>query len=260
MPLERLQKVLAHAGVASRRASEALIEQGRVTVNGKTVTELGTKVDPRRDEITVDGQTLPKQAETPVYIILNKPAGVLSAASDERGRKTVVDLVDVAERVYPVGRLDLPSEGLILLTNDGDLAEKLAHPRYHLEKEYHVLVSGKPSTQTLARWRGGKVEIEGKPANPAIVERLSPEGDNFWLRIILTEGRKRQIREVAKALGHPVKRLERVRIGPLKLRRLKPGKWRRLNPGEVQRLKNEVKLDVQNIERSTAKPQIKKKI
>ena len=247
MPLERLQKVLAHAGVASRRTSEALIEQGRVTVNGKTVTELGTKVDPRRDVITVNGQTLPKQTEMYVYIILNKPAGILSAASDERGRKTVIDLVDVEERVYPVGRLDLRSEGLILLTNDGDLAEKLTHPRYHLEKEYHVLVSGKPSSQTLARWRGGEVEVDGKPTTPAIVERLNPEGDNSWLKIILTEGRKRQIREVAKALGHPVRRLERVRIGSLKMGRLKPGRWRHLTPAEAQRLKNSVKLARQGV-------------
>ncbi len=233
---ERLQKVLAHAGVASRRASEALIEQGRVTVNGQVVTRLGVKVDPRRDVIAVDNQALPKQSKNFVYIILNKPRDVLSAASDDRGRKTVVDLVDIPERVYPVGRLDLQSEGLILLTNDGDLTEKLTHPRYHLEKEYHVLVRGKPSTQTLLRWRQGEVEIEGKAAAQAVVERLKTERDDVWLKIILTEGRKRQIRRVARALGHPVKKLERVRIGPLKLGRLKPGRWRRLNPAEVQKL------------------------
>ncbi len=233
---ERLQKVLAHAGVASRRASEALIEQGRVAVNGQIVTQPGVKVDPRRDVIAVDGHPLPKQIEKLVYVMLNKPRNVLSAASDDRGRKTVVDLVDIPERVYPVGRLDLKSEGLILLTNDGDLTEKLTHPRYHLEKEYHVLVTGKPSTRTLLRWRQGEVEVEGKPAAQAIVERLKTERDDVWLKIILTEGRKRQIRRVARALGHPVKKLERVRIGPLKLGRLKPGRWRRLNPAEVQRL------------------------
>ena len=243
MTTERLQKVLAHAGVASRRASEKLIQQGRVTVNGQVVTELGVKVDPQHDRITVDGQSISKQAEKPVYVMLNKPAGVLSAANDEqRGRKTVVDLVDVAERVYPVGRLDLHSEGLILLTNDGDLAQKISHPRYHLEKEYLVLVGGKPSGQTLSRWRRGQIEVEGKPTGSAVVERLNPEGDNTWLKIILTEGRKRQIREVAKILGHPVKRLERVRIGPLKLGHLKLGRWRHLTPAEVQRLKNSVKL------------------
>lgn len=241
MAHERLQKVLSHAGVASRRACEALIEQGRVTVNGEIVTQPGVKVDPQRDAVAVDGRPISKQKEPPVYVMLNKPRGVLSAASDERGRQTVVDLVEVKERVYPVGRLDLSSEGLILLTNDGDLAEKLTHPRYHLEKEYHVLVSGKPSTQTLARWQRGEVVVAGKPAAKAVVERLKTEGDNVWLRIVMTEGRKRQIREVAKALGHPVKKLERVRIGPLKLGRLKPGGWRHLSPAEVHRLKNSVK-------------------
>ncbi|GAB4450743.1 MAG: hypothetical protein Fur0044_46220 [Anaerolineae bacterium] len=239
---ERLQKVLAHAGVASRRASETLIEQGRVTVNGQTVTVLGFKVDPRRDVIAVDGQRLPRPSEKPVYLILNKPRDVLTAASDDRGRRTVVDLVEVAERVYPVGRLDLRSEGLVLLTNDGDLAEKLTHPRSHVEKEYLVLVAGRPTTATLIRWRRGEVEIEGRPTAPAIVERLKLEGENTWLKIILTEGRKRQIRDVAKALGHPVKRLERVRIGPIKLGHLKPGKWRHLNPVEVEQLKRSVKL------------------
>jgi 23S rRNA pseudouridine2605 synthase len=242
MTLERLQKVLAHAGVASRRASEVLIEQGRVTVNGKTITQLGVKVDPRRDVISVDGQTIPNRVEKPIYVLLNKPSGILSTVRDDRGRKTVLDLVDLKERIYPVGRLDLKSEGLIFLTNDGDLAEKLTHPRYHLEKEYHVLVSGKPSSQTLARWRRGEVEVAGKPAATAIVERLKTEKANVWLKVVLTEGRKRQIREVAKALGHPVKRLERVRMGPLKLGRLKPGQWRHLTPAEIQRLKNIVKL------------------
>lgn len=237
---ERLQKILAHAGVASRRTSETLIEQGRVAVNGKVVTQLGVKADPRQDTITVDGQPLPKLTQKLVYIIVNKPRNVLSAASDERGRRTVVDLVGIPERVYPVGRLDLNSEGLILLTNDGDLTEKLTHPRYHLEKEYRVLVAGKPSTQTLQRWQQGGIEIEGKPAARAVVERMKTEKDHVWLRIILTEGRKRQIRQVARALGHPVKRLERIRIGPLKLGRLKPGQWRHLTPTEVHRLQTAV--------------------
>ncbi len=239
---ERLQKVLAHAGIASRRASETLIEQGRVTVNGQTVTVLGFKVDPQRDVIAVDGQPLSKSSNKSVYIMLNKPRDVLTAASDERGRRTVVDLVEAEERIYPVGRLDLKSEGLVLLTNDGELAQKLTHPRSHVEKEYLVLVAGRPSTPTLIRWRRGEIEVEGKPTERAIVERLKLEGDNMWLKIILTEGRKRQIREVASTLGHPVIRLERVRIGPLKLGHLKPGKWRHLNPVEVEQLKRSVKL------------------
>ena len=237
MTAERLQKVLAHAGIASRRACEDLIQQGRVTVNGQLITESGVKVDPAGDVITVDGQPLPKQAEKLVYIILNKPAGVISAASNPQGRQTVVDLVDVPERVYPVGRLDRDSVGLVLLTNDGDLAQKLTHPRYRHEKEYHVLVKGRPTTATLSRWQRGEIEIEGKPCAPAVVERMKVEGDNVWLKIILTEGRKRQIRETAKALGHPVLWLERVRLGPLKLGHLKPGAWRHLAPAEVQRLK-----------------------
>ena len=242
MTQERLQKVLAHAGVASRRACEKIITQGRVTVNGQVTTELGTKVDPRQDVITVDGKRLSKQAEKHVYLLLNKPAGVLSAAKDEqRGRKTVVDLVDVKERVYPVGRLDLNSEGLILLTNDGDLAEKLMHPRFHVEKEYQVLVKGHPSTETLIQWRRGGIEVDGKPTAPAAVERLNVEGENFWLKIILTEGRKRQIREIAKTLKHPVIRLERVRMGPIKIGNIKSGRWRQLTPDEVQRLKRSVK-------------------
>jgi 23S rRNA pseudouridine2605 synthase len=247
MTEERLQKVLAHAGVASRRASEALITAGRVAVNGHVVTELGFKVDPARDKIAVDGQALSKQSEKSVYMMLNKPVGVLSAASDDRGRKTVVDLVDVTARVYPVGRLDFDSAGLVLLTNDGDLAEKLTHPRYHLEKEYLVLVKNHPTSETLTRWRRGGVVIEGQPVGPAVVERVNVEGHNFWLKIILTEGRKRQIRETGQALGHPVLRLERVRIGPLKLGHLKPGQWRHLTPAEVQRLKESVKAGKKNL-------------
>lgn len=237
---ERLQKVLAHAGVASRRASEGLIQQGRVTVNGQVVTELGVKVDPKRDAISVDGRPLPKQSEQLVYIILNKPRNVLSAASDSRGRQTVLDLVDIPERVYPVGRLDFMSEGLILLTNDGDLTQKLTHPSHKVEKEYQVLVSGNPSTDTLFRWRQGGIEVEGKPTAPAIVERMNLEHDDCWLKVILTEGRKRQIREVAKTLGHPVKSLTRVRIGPINLGRLGSGNWRHLTSREVDRLKQAV--------------------
>lgn len=238
---ERLQKVLAHAGVASRRASEVLIQQGRVSVNGQVVNELGIKVDPRRDVISVDGQPLARQAETPVYIILNKPRNVLSAASDERGRQTVLDLVDIPERVYPVGRLDLLSEGLILLTNDGDLTKKLTHPSHKVEKEYHVLVTGKPSTQSLSLWRQGKIEVEGKPTARATVKILKVKGEDTWLSVILTEGRKRQIRKIAKTLGHPVKNLVRVRIGPIQLGRLGLGKWRHLSVREVARLKSAVK-------------------
>ncbi|MDX1520275.1 MAG: pseudouridine synthase [Anaerolineae bacterium] len=239
---ERLQKVMAHAGVASRRASEQMILAGRVRVNGRVTTELGVKVNPEEDEITVDGKRLEAAKETPVYILLNKPYGILSAASDDRGRKTVVDLVDVSERIYPVGRLDLKSEGLILLTNDGTLSERLTHPRYHLEKEYEVQVIGKPSEQKLAQWRSGEVILDGKPIAPATVERIKVEKENQWLRVVMTEGRKRQIRRVAEALGHRVRRLERVRIGPLKLGRLKSGNWRHLSKWELQQLNQQLQL------------------
>jgi 23S rRNA pseudouridine2605 synthase len=238
---ERLQKVLAHAGVASRRASEELIVAGRVTVNGRVVTELGCKVDPRHDSIMVNGQAIAKQQEQPVYVMLNKPRQVLSAASDDRGRRTVIDLVKLEERVYPVGRLDFNSEGLILLTNDGNLTRQITHPSQHVEKEYHVLVRGKPTTDTLIRWRTGDFELEGGKPAPATVDKLSDEGEDTWLRIILTEGRKRQVRESARRLGHPVRALNRVRIGPLKLGNLKSGRWRHLSAEEVRRLKNTVK-------------------
>lgn len=238
---QRLQKVLAQAGVASRRASELLIEAGRVSVNGEVVTTLGTKVDPDQDTIVVDGQPLSGQAQKLTYIILNKPRHILSAVKDDRGRQTVVDLVDIPERVHPVGRLDLLSEGLILLTNDGELTKQITHPSHHIEKEYQVLVEGQPSTDTLWQWRRGGIEVDGRPTDRAVVERMKYESGSTWLKIVLTEGRKRQIREVAKILGHRVKKLVRVRIGPIRLGALKVGNWRYLTPTEVQLLKQEIK-------------------
>lgn len=243
---QRLQKVLAKAGIASRRASEQMIVAGRVSVNGQVVTQLGVKVDPGRDEIEVDGRPLPQHSEPLVYIILNKPPKVLSAATDDRGRQTVVDLVDVPARLYPVGRLDWRSEGLILLTNDGDLTRKLTHPSHAIDKEYHVLLGGQLSTEALIQWRQGGIVVEGRPTAPAVVERLKLEHQNTWLKIILTEGRKRQIREIAQTLGHPVITLKRVRIGPIQLGNLKRGQWRHLNPTEVQRLKQAANLPRKN--------------
>jgi 23S rRNA pseudouridine2605 synthase len=239
--LERLQKVLAHAGVASRRSSEQLIQDGRIAVNGQIVTQLGTKVDPLKDVVSVDGELLAK-TEKMVYVMLNKPTEVLSTAHDERNRITVLDLVEeIKQRVYPVGRLDQQSEGLILLMNDGDLAEKLTHPRYHLEKEYQVLVRGKPSWEFVKRWREGDVKLPDEPPPaPAWVERIKIESDATWYKIILTEGRKRQIRNVAQILGHPVRKLIRVRIGPIELGRLKSGHWRHLSNEEVNLLKRTV--------------------
>jgi 23S rRNA pseudouridine2605 synthase len=233
-PSERLQKVLAHAGVASRRKSEELIRQGRVTVNGRVVNQLGTKVDPARDDIRVDGQRIQVQSSH-VYIMLNKPRGMLSVMEDARGRPALNDMVQVPVRLYPVGRLDVISEGLILLTDDGELADLLTHPRYEHEKEYRVLVNGQPSVKTLAAWRQGVI-LDGKPTAPARVDLLRRDRDAALLRVVMREGRKRQIRNVASLLGHPVRELRRVRLGPLQLGTLEVGQWRYLTAKEVQKL------------------------
>jgi 23S rRNA pseudouridine2605 synthase len=233
-PLQRLQKVLAHAHVASRRQSEELIRQGRVTVNGQVITELGTKVDPAHDEIRVDGQRI-QIAPGHVYVMLNKPRGVLSMMDDARGRRALGDLVQAPVRLYPVGRLDATSEGLILLTDDGELANLLTHPRYEHEKEYLAFVNGQPSEETLAAWRRGVV-LDGKPTAPADVQVVRQEKGSSYLRIVIREGRKRQIRRVAALLGHPVRELKRLRLGPLELGMLEPGQWRYLTAKEIRAL------------------------
>lgn len=231
--LERLHKALAQAGVASRRASEELIKQGRVAVNGQVVRELGTKVGPN-DVITVDGKPLKPQARK-VYIMLNKPRGIVSTAADELGRPTVIDLVHADERVFPVGRLDADSEGLLLLTNDGDLANRLTHPRYGLEKEYHVLVDRDLSDGDIQQLSHG-VLLDGKKTAPATVERLRRGPEGVWFRFVIHEGRKRQIRRMVESLGREVLRLTRVRVGPLNLGSLPSGKFRRLTRDEVAAL------------------------
>jgi pseudouridine synthase len=235
-PSERLQKVLAHAGVASRRKSEELIRQGRVTVNGRVVTKLGTRVNPARDEIQVDGQRI-EAAPSRLYIMLNKPRGVLSTMEDDRGRRALGDLVMAPVRLYPVGRLDAGSEGLILLTDDGELANLLTHPRYQHEKEYRVLVNGHPSDKTQGAWRRG-ILLDGKPTAPAQVDVVRKEKHATLLRIVVREGRKRQIRRVAAQLGHPVRELTRVRLGPLRLGTLGVGQWRHLTSKEVRSLES----------------------
>jgi 23S rRNA pseudouridine2605 synthase len=238
--MERLQKVLAQAGVASRRACEELIRQGRVQVNGQVVTEMGTKVDPHRDAIRVDGKPISDPAEK-VYLILNKPPGYISTVHDPWGRPTVLDLIPYEERLYPVGRLDAESEGLLLLTNDGRLTHRLTHPRYEHEKEYLTLVRGRPRDAVLSRLRRGVDLEEGRTA-PAEVNRVSrKEGletppDTTWLRIVIHEGRKRQIRRMCAAVGHPVQRLVRVRMGPIELGDLAVGEYRPLSAKEVRRL------------------------
>jgi len=238
---ERLQKILARAGFGSRRACEELIRQGRVAVNGQ-VAQLGQRADPERDRITVDGEPIRlKRGYT--YIALHKPRGVLSDEGDGTGQlPTVRDLVDLPGHLFPVGRLDLRSEGLILLTDDGELAFRLTHPRFGHEKEYHVLVEGQPTEGTLEKWRRG-VFLDGRRTAPARVEVMRAERDRTWLRVVLREGRKRQIRRVAAMLGHPVHRLVRVRIGPVRLGDLPPGRWRRLTASEVRALKEHTRGD-----------------
>jgi 23S rRNA pseudouridine2605 synthase len=235
---ERLQKILAHAGLGSRRACEELIRQGRVAVDGQ-VAQLGQKADPNRDRITVDGKPVRVKRRC-TYVALHKPRDVLSVEGGGSDRiPTVRDLVPLPGRLFPVGRLDLRSEGLILLTDDGDLAQRLTHPRFGHEKEYSVLVKGEPDEATLGHWRRG-VFLDGRRTAPAEVTVARQEKGVTWLRVVLREGRKRQIRQVAAMLGHPVHRLIRVRIGPLRLGDLKPGQWRRLTSAEVKALRSAV--------------------
>ena len=231
---ERLQKYLARCGLASRRAAEQWIGDGRVKVNGEVVAAPGVTIDPSRDRVEVDGRRISTPAACSV--VLHKPVGVLSAAKDARGRVTVVDLVPADVRLFPVGRLDLASEGLILLTNDGDLAMRLTHPRHSVEKEYRVLVVGRPDRVALDRLRRG-VPLDGVMTAPADVDLLRPTSGGAWIRIVLREGRSRQVRRMAGVVRLGVERLIRVRIGPVRLGNLAPGQWRRLTPDEVERLR-----------------------
>jgi 23S rRNA pseudouridine2605 synthase len=234
---ERLQKLLAQAGYGSRRACEVFITEGRVRVNGK-VAVLGQKADPAVDKITMDGKALAKR-EALVYIALYKPRNVLSAAEGQDDRRTVRDLIPIEGHLYPVGRLDFDSEGLILMTNDGELTNKLTHPRYGHEKEYRVLVARRPDEKQLGAWRRGVVLTDGDKTAPAEVNFLSTSGKGAWIRVIMGEGKKRQIREVGKLLGLPVVKIIRLRIGTLKLGSLKPRQWRYLTEDEVRELKGE---------------------
>lgn len=227
----RLQKVLADRGVASRRHAEVLIAAGRVRVNGEVVSTLGTKVDPAL-RIEVDGRAI-AAAQRQRYVALHKPAGILSSARPERGRSSVTDLVGAAERLYPVGRLDVDSEGLILLTNDGEWAERVLHPRYGHDREYEVSVTGPLSEETIARLRRG-VPLEEGLARAERVSIAARDATGGRLRLVLRTGWKRQVRRMCVAVGLRVLRLVRVRIGPLSLGRLAPGTWRELSAREVR--------------------------
>lgn len=236
---ERIQKIMAQAGIASRRDCEEYIITGRVKVNGK-LAEIGQKADPEKDHITVDGKLL-KEPEKKVYIALHKPRFVLSTVDAEKGddRKTVRDLVPAGERLYPVGRLDFDSEGLILMTNDGDLAQRLTHPSHGHTKEYSVLLARQPDTEQIETWKRGVVLTDGYKTQSAQVRIKSLAGKGAWVQIIMKEGRKRQIREIGALLGLPVVKIIRIRIGTLRLGTLKPGEWRELTLEEVKELQSE---------------------
>ncbi len=234
---ERLQKILAQAGYGSRRACEDFITAGRVRVNGQ-IASLGQKADPAVDKITVDGKPI-AAAEALTYIALYKPRMILSTVEGERGdeRQTVRDLVDIPQHVYPVGRLDFESEGLVLMTNDGDLTNKLTHPKFGHQKEYRVLLARRPDQEQLEAWRRGVVLEDGYKTAPVDVRFESAQGKGAWVRVVMGEGRKRQIRETCKQLGLPVVRIVRVRVGSLRLGNLKPRQWRYLTREEVDELK-----------------------
>jgi len=239
MALERLQKIMAACGVASRRKAEEIITAGRVTLNGARVRELGTKADPERDVICVDGKPIGKQ-EPPVYLLLNKPKGYVTTLSDPEGRPTVMDLVSKrVGRVYPVGRLDYASEGLLLMTNDGALAAKLMKAGSHVAKTYLVKVSGKPEEESIERLRAGiAIELEdGRKVktSPAKI-RLAEDGANPWYEVVLIEGRNRQIRRMFEKIGHFVEKIRRIQFGPLVLD-VEPGKYRALRRAEIEQLK-----------------------
>lgn len=229
---ERLQKILSQAGVASRRASEQLMLDGRVTVNGATVLELGTKADALRDDIRVDGRRIRMPARH-IYLLVNKPRGYVTTRSDPQKRPTVIDLLKgITDYVYPVGRLDYDSEGLLILTNDGDLAAKLTHPRHGVPRVYEAGVLGVPDEHDVRRLAKG-VTIDGQRTGPAEVTSIGPSR----LRITVREGRNRQVRKMCDAIGHPVTELRRVAIGPVRDARLKLGAWRPLTAHEVERLR-----------------------
>ena len=228
-PPERLQKVLARGGFGSRRTCELLIESGRVTVNGQ-VAELGRRVDVERDKVAVDDIVVSTRAGL-VYYLLNKPSGVVTTARDPHGRPTVIDLLPLEPRVFPVGRLDADTEGLLVLTNDGDLTYHLTHPSFGVEKEYLAQVEGRPSRAALRRLRQG-VELDDGVTAPARAALVPPQ----TIKLTIHEGRNRQVRRMCAAIGHPVVRLVRTRVGPIAERRLKPGEWRPLTQAEVRAL------------------------
>ena len=251
---ERLQKILAQSGYGSRRACEDFITAGRVRVNGQ-LASLGQKADPAIDKITVDGRPI-AAAETLIYIALYKPRNVLSTVESERGddRQTVRDLVDVSGHLYPVGRLDFESEGLVLMTNDGDLTNKLTHPKFGHEKEYRVLLARRPDQEQIEAWKRGVILEDGYKTQPADIRFETSQGQGAWVRVIMGEGRKRQIREICAQLGLPVVRILRIRIGALRLGNLKARQWRYLTKDEIDALKGNEKPRAQERPKGKERP------
>src|SRR2546423_6617101 len=237
---ERLQKLIGAAGIASRRHAEELIESGEVTVNDKVVRELGTKADPARDHIKVRGRLINPllEKQEKVYVLLNKPRGYLTALADTEGRPLVSELVPQSlGRLHPVGRLDFNTEGLLILTNDGELTNHVTSARNHVRKVYEVKVKGVPPEEQVARLRRGIRLDDGVRTAPAQIKKVDETNTNSWFEVVLEEGRNQQIRKMFDSIGHSVLKLRRVKIGPVEIERLPTGKWRHLAPAEVARLK-----------------------
>lgn len=233
--MERLQKYLAECGIASRRKCEQLILDGKVKVNGETVRELGVKVDPNKDVIEYNGKVVTKVNKN-IYIMLNKPVGYITTVKDQFDRPSVIDLVNIDDRVYPIGRLDYDTSGLLLLTNDGDLANKLMHPRHNINKVYIAQIKGVPDKMKLDMFRNG-LRIDNYKTAKAEIDILKVANGNSIVRIVIHEGRNRQIRKMCELIGHPVLKLKRVKIGNLDIGNLKTGQWRYLSKDEVEYLK-----------------------
>jgi pseudouridine synthase len=232
----RLQKIIANAGLASRREAERLIQDGQVTVNGKVILELGTKVDPEQCHIKVRGQLIRLRTKR-VYLALHKPAGIVTTLKDPQGRPTVISLIHgIRERVAPVGRLDYNTEGLLLLTNDGELIHAVTHPRHHIPKVYRVKVKGKPTGEQLKKLRQG-IKLHDGVTSPADIKKIKYFPANTYLEVTIYEGKKRQIRRMFERIGHPVIKLKRIQVGPILLGDLRVGKFRKLDGWEVARLK-----------------------
>ncbi|MBZ4662372.1 MAG: rRNA pseudouridine synthase [Caloramator sp.] len=232
---ERIQKYLARCGIASRRKAEELVLQGKVKVNGNVIKEIVT-VDTELDVVEVNGKVV-KPEENKIYIILNKPTGYITSVKDQFGRKTVVDLVDVKERIFPVGRLDYDTSGLLILTNDGEVANKLMHPSKEIDKVYIAEIEGVPTREEMERFKRG-LKIEDYVTAPAKIKLIKQRNKTSIVEVIIHEGRNRQVRKMCSAIGHKVLKLKRVRIGSLELGNLKEGEWRYLNINEIEYLKS----------------------